>query len=180
MEVSILGKKEMERMPIKYLIMAVFLIIVVIGLYLIIFSVPPSHLEAKITQRADFKVEQTSQFAFSNGGQVIVAQDIAQNGMVQVYAKIPVVNRYMRTEELEFKNDGEPINFAADEWSNSAAFKLDKGIVTRPGVGDDMGYSGDVLYFLIWVEGFIIAMTLIRNDVIKTRKEKAANPVKNY
>ena len=175
-----MGKKEVKPMPIKYLILEVILILVVIGLYLIVFSVPPSQLEAKSIQKADFKVEQTRQFAFSNGGQAIVALDVAQNGMVQVYAKIPVINRYMKTEGFEFKNDGEPINFAADEWSNSAAFKLDKGIVTRPGVGDDMGYSGDVLYFLIWVEGFIIAVTLIRNDVIKTRREKAANPVKNY
>jgi len=175
-----LGKRELKPMPIKYLIMEVFLILVVIGLYLVVFSVPSSHLEAKSIQKADFKVAQIRQFSFSNGGQVVLAQDADQNGMIRVYAKIPVINRYMRTEEFEFKNDGEPINFAADEWSNSAAFKLDKGIVTRPGVGYDMGYSGDVLYFLIWMEGFIIATTLIRNDVIKTRKEKAANPVRNY
>jgi len=175
-----LGKKEMQLMPIKYLILEVILILVVIGLYLILFSVPPSQLEAKSIQQADFKVALSNQFSFSNGGQVVVAQDAAQNGMIRVYAKIPIINRYMKTKEFEFTNDGEPIIFAADEWSNSGAFTFDKGIVTRPGVGEDWGYSGDVLYFLIWVEGFIIAITLIRNDVIKTRKERAANPVKNY
>lgn len=176
-----MGKREMKPMPIKYLILEVFSILVFIGLYLVVFSVPENRLEAKITNKADFAVAKVNQFSFSNGGQVVVAEDVAQkNGILQVYAEIPIINRYMRTKEIKFIVGDEPSMFAAEEWSNSGAFTLEDGVVTRPGVGEDMGLSGKVLYYLIWMEGFIIAMTLIRNDIVKTRREREANPVKNY
>jgi hypothetical protein len=172
----------MELIPIKYLVIGMVVIFIPFVLYLLLWSTPASHLESKFIEKAEFDVEQVNQVPLTGGGLALAAGDATGNALMQVYAKVPLLNRYMATDEFDFTDEGDPINFNVRVWAGHAGLTWDQGLATSTGKrdGDGWGVGGSTLFKLLQWELIFAAFVLIRNDVIKTRREKAANPVKNY
>ena len=177
-----MGKKEMELMPIKYLVIGMLFIMIPFGFYLLLWSTPASVLESKFIEKAEFEPEQVNQVPLAGGGLAVVAGDATGKALMQVYAKVPLINRYMPTDDFDFTDEGNPINFNVRVWAGHAGLTWDRGIATPTGKrdGDGWGLGGYTLFKLLQWEIIFAAFVLIRNDVIKTRRERAANPVKNY
>lgn len=175
-------KKEMDPMPIKYLVIGMILILIPFGLYLFFWSMPASQLESKLAEKIDFEVEVVNRVTLSGSGLAFVAMDANENGLVQGYAKIPLLNRYMPTDILYFTDKGKKINFSLKVWAGYATLTWNQGKAMPTGSSDydGWGVGGKVLFYLVALEIYMAALMLIRNDIIKTRREKAANPVKNY
>ena len=177
-----MGKKEMERIPIRYLVIGMVLILLPFGIYLFFWSIPASQLETKYIQEAKNEVENVSQIQLSGGGLAVVSEDTTNSALMQIYAIVPIVNRYILTETRNSREERSPIDYVVQVWAGQAELKWEKAKVTPMGMSDEDGWGvgGFVLFRLLEWELFFAAFVLIRNDVIKTRKERAANPVKNY
>ena len=174
-----MGKREMKHIPIKWLFLGMLLISIPFGLYLLLWSTPIDSVEHKIIKKADFEVEQVYQFQIQDG-LAVVAEAANKNGLIRFYAEIPLINRYIKTEQLDFEYKGERIFFAARSWARMGAYTWDNGECTLGGYGDGWGIGGKILFYFILAEFYWGSLVLIQNDVVKTRKEKAANPVRNY
>lgn len=177
-----MGKKEMEPIPIRLLVVMMLLVTIPFGIYLFLWSMPADQLESQYVQRAEFQVDQVTKVHLLGGGLALVAQDAAGNGLLKAYAKVPLLNRYMPTDTFDFTDQGEPINFRVRVWIGSARVTWNQGKSVPSGETewDGWGIGEKLLFNLFWIELCVAAFVLIRNDVIKTRKEKAAAPVKNY
>ena len=177
-----MGKREMERIPTRYLVIGMVLILIPFGIYLFFWSMPANQLETKHIQEAEYKVEKVTETPLSGGGLALVSENTTSKALMQIYAKVPVLNRYMFTESYNRGQEGEPKNYIVKVWTGQAELKWEKDNVTPMGKSDydGWGVGGFILFKLLEWELFFAVFVLIRNDVIKTRKERATNPVKNY
>jgi len=177
-----LGERKITYIPIKSLLLGMVLVLIPFGIYLFLWSTPASKLDAKYIQEAEYTVESVSQIPLSGGGLALVSDDTTEKALMQIYAKVPILNRYMFTESWDYREEGGPTDYLVRVWAGHAELKWEKDKVTPTGWSDDDGWGvgGKMLLYILWAEGILVARALIGNDVIKTRKERAANPVKNY
>lgn len=177
-----MGKRELRYTPMKWLLLGMLLILIPFGIYLFFWSTPAEQLESKYIQEAGHSVENVSQIPLLGGGLAVVSDDTSAKALMQIYAKVPMLDRYMFTESYNFREESGTINYHVRVWSGHARLQWDKEKVIPTGwSGDDgWGVCGKILLYFLWAETIWVARVLIVNDIIKTRKEKAANPVKNY
>jgi hypothetical protein len=174
-----LGKRELRQMPITYMVIGMAAILLLFILYLQLSSIPANQLESDFKDRAVFDVQQVYQSPLT-GGTALVTRDSTGNYLMQIYAQIPLLNRYQATEDYYFSDEGELNKFIVRTWSGYIAGTWEEDKLTETGVGESWGLGGNMILYLLLAEAIFILPILVKNDIVKTRKEKAANPVKNY
>jgi len=174
-----LGKKEQRQMPIKYMVIGMAAILLLFIIYLQFSSIPANQLESDFKDRAEFDVQQVYQTQLT-GGIALTTQDSTENYLMQIYAKIPILNRYKATEDYYFSDEGGTNKFIVQTWSGYITGTWEEGELTETGFGDGWGLGGNMVFYLLLAEMVFLLPLLVKNDIVKTRKEKAANPVKNY
>ena len=172
-----MGKKEQQKMPIIYMVIGMAAILVLFVLYLQLSSIPANQLESDFEDRAEFDAQQVLQFPLS-GGEALAAQDSKGNYLMQIYAKIPILDRYKGTEVYYFTDEGGENKFVVRTWRGYIAVTWNQGEFTETGKGEGWGLGGTLILYLLLAEAVFLVPLLIKNDVIRTRKERVA--VKNY
>lgn len=146
-----MGKREVKHIPIKWLFLGMLLITIPFGLYLFLWSTPADNL------------------------------DTTESSLMQIYAKVPILNRYMYTESWDLSDARSLNDYAVRVWTGHANLRWENDDVKPMGWNDDYGWGvrGPILFRFFGAELLFATFVLINNDIVKTRREKAANPAKN-
>jgi hypothetical protein len=156
----------------KRIAVFVLLLITLVCGYVLIQSSTIEKLENKIITTSDIKIEVVGQYQFGIGGMALVGQNVDGDGVFQAYAKIPVLNRYMKTYEVSFISEEQPLYIAGESWDGYQALIYQDGKLNNEDSPSGLGFAGRIPLWITLsaLTSFLITYgpTTLRN----TRKRK--------
>lgn len=177
-----MGKREVLYVPLWQMAIGMVVVPIIFIVYIFLWSMPVSQVESKYNKEAEYKVESIVQIQLPGNGLAVVSANTNDETLMQIYAKVPLLNRYIYTESYNYDKRNSSNMYVVKVWTGHAKLQWDNKEVAPTTWTEDSGWGvqGPILFRFFALELFIVSTALIRNDIVKTRKEKAANPVKNY
>ena len=156
----------------KRIAVFVLLFVILLSGFVFIKSANLATLEQEIIVKSGIKVEAVGQYTFGKGGLVLVCQDLNGDGAFKAYTRIPLINRYMKTYELNFNHKDQPLYLAVESWEGFQALTFQDSKLKIEGNPTGLGFAGRIP---LWITLSALSSYLItygRSMTNNMRKKK--------